>query len=163
MGITQTTPTAEIDKYIEKQVERITKALIRNLQYVGERVINHARSLPSPSAAAYKGKRIPPHQPNYIDWTVNLRSSIGYVIVCDGKVVTEGGFKVEGNGADGAKSGIQYAKEIVRQFPEGIVLVVVAGMEYAAYVTAKGYDVLDSAEILADQLVPKFLKQLGFN
>lgn len=161
MGITQKTPMSEIDKYIEQQVQRATDAIIYNLQYVGERVINHARSLPSPSAAAFKG-RIPKHQPNYIDWTANLRSSIGYVIACDGKVVKEGGFKIEGNGAEGAKSGIQYAKDIVRQYPESITLIVVAGMEYAAYVSAKGYDVIDSAEVLADNLVPKLLKQIGF-
>ena len=65
-------------------------------------------------------------------------------------------------GDSGAKSGIQYAKEVARQFPEGIVLIVVAGMNYASFVSATGRDVLDSAELLADKLVPQILKQLGF-
>ncbi len=161
MGIELKTPMSEINRYIEQQIKRAEEAIIYNLQYVGERVVNHARSLPSPSAAAYKG-RIPPHKPNYIDHTANLRSSIGYVISCDGNIRTNGGFKAEANGSTGAASGTKYAKEVAGRYPEGIVLVVVAGMEYAAYVSAKGYDVIDSAELLADKLVPQILQQLGF-
>lgn len=161
MGIELKTPMSEINRYIEQQIKRAEEAIIYNLQYVGERVVNHARSLPSPSAAAYKG-RIPPHTPNYIDHTANLRSSIGYVISCDGNIRTNGGFKAEANGSTGTASGAKYAKEVAGRYPEGIVLVVVAGMEYAAYVSAKGYDVIDSAELLADKLVPQILQQLGF-
>lgn len=146
MGITQTTPSAEIDRYIEQQVQRVTSALIYNMQIVGEKCVNAARDRGS-----------------YSDWTKNLRSSVGYVISMDGKIVFQSHFEVLGNDPTGAKSGIQFAKEIVRQFPEGIVLIVVAGMNYAQYVSAKGYDVIDSAELLADRLVPQILKQLGFN
>ena len=145
MGITQKTPESEIDKYIEERVERITNALIYNLQYVGERCLNAARQTNS-----------------YKDRTGNLRSSLGYVIVLDGKIKDQSNFEVVMKGSNGAKSGIQYAKEVARQFPEGIVLLVVAGMEYAAYVSSTGRDVLDSAELLADKLVPQILKQLGF-
>lgn len=152
MGITQTTPMSEIDAHIEQQIERTVDDIIYNLQYVGERVINHARNLPSIKPEGMKRRQIPPHQPNYIDWSANLRSSIGYVISMDGKIVYQSDFAVIKNGDSGAKSGIQYAKEIVRQFPEGFALIVVAGMEYASYVTAKGYDVLDSAELLAGKL-----------
>lgn len=145
MGIKQTTPTAEINRYIADQVERLTNALIYNLQSIGERCLNAARGTNS-----------------YKDRTGNLRSSLGYVIAIDGKIIYQSNFEVVKNGTDGSKSGIQYAKEIVRQFPEGVALIVVAGMNYAEYVSAKGYDVLDSAELLADNLVPKILKRLGF-
>lgn len=146
MGITQTTPSSEIDRYIEEQIERLTQALIYNLQYIGEKCLNAARDTNS-----------------YKDQTGNLRSSLGYVIASDGKIIYQSTFEVVKNGEDGKKSGIQFAKEIVRQFPEGIVLIVVAGMKYAQFVSAKGYDVLDSAELIADKEVPKLLKQLGFN
>lgn len=160
MGITQTTPASEIDKYIEEQIERMINAIIYDLKYVGERVVNHAKELPSPSAADFPTfPHIPPHQPNYMDRTHNLRASIGYVISVDGKLVDDFGFDSSGRGG---KDGIKYAKEVARQFPKGIVLIVVAGMNYASYVSAKGYDVLDSAELLADKLVPQILKQLGF-
>lgn len=145
MGIVQKTPMSEIDEYIAQQVERIINALTYNLQYVGERCLNAARETNS-----------------YKDQTGNLRSSLGYVIASDGKIVYQSNFEVVKQGGSGAKSGIQFAKEIVRQFPEGIVLVVVAGMNYAAHVSATGRDVIDSAELLADKLVPQILKQLGF-
>ena len=146
MGITQRTPSSEIEAYIAQQVERITSALLYNLQYIGERCLNTARNTNS-----------------YKDQTGNLRSSLGYVVASDGKIVYQSTFEVVKEGGDGKKSGIQFAKEIVRQFPEGIVLIVVAGMNYAQYVSAKGYDVIDSAELLAERLVPQILKQLGFN
>lgn len=145
MGIKQTTPASEIDRYIEQQVERLIKAAIYNLQFIGEKCLNAARETNS-----------------YKDRTGNLRSSLGYVIVRDGKIVYQSDFEVVWQGNAGAKSGIQYAKEIARQFPEGIVLIVVAGMNYASYVAATGRDVIDSAELIADRLVPKMLKQLGF-
>lgn len=145
MGITQATPAYEIDAYIERQIEFVINALIYRMKYIGEKCLNAARETNS-----------------YKDRTGNLRSSLGYVIVSDGSIVYQSDFEVVKQGNDGSKSGIQYAKEIVKQFPEGIVLIVVAGMNYAAYVSAKGYDVIDSAELLADNEVPKMLKQLGF-
>lgn len=135
---------SEIDKYIEQQIERVTTATIRALMYVGERCLNEARQTDS-----------------YKDRTGNLRSSLGYIIVMDGKIVHQSDFAVVKQGHEGSKSGIQYAKELARQFPEDIALIVVAGMHYAVYVAAKGYDILDSAELLADRLVPKMLKQVG--
>ena len=45
---------------------------------------------------------------------------------------------------------------IKAKYPKGLVLIVVAGMNYAAYVEAKGYNVLSSAELMAENI----LKQL---
>ena len=46
---------------------------------------------------------------------------------------------------------------IHRTTPKGIM---VAGMEYAAYVEAMSLDVLDSAEQAAKRLIPQIVKQL---
>lgn len=146
MPIKNLTPEGAISEFIGQQVERVTSALIYNLCAVGEQVLNQARSTNS-----------------YKDQTGNLRSSIGYVVAVDGEVVQSSSFEVVKDGADGSMDGKSYALELVKQFPEGIVLIVVAGMNYASYVSAKGYDVLDSSEVLADRLVPEILKQLGFN
>lgn len=146
MGITQKTPESEINEYIQERMEYITDAFIRFMHYIGERCLNAARKSDS-----------------YKDQTGNLRSSIGYVIVVDGKIKYQSNFEVVKKGYEGEKSGSQFVKKIARQFPEGIVLIVVAGMNYASYVSAKGYDVLESAELLADKLVPDILKKLGFN
>ena len=146
MPIKNLTPEGAISDFIGQQVERITSARIYNLCAVGEQVLNQARSTNS-----------------YKDQTGNLRSSIGYVVAVDGEVVQSSSFEVVKDGADGSRDGKSYALDLVKQFPAGIVLIVVAGMNYASYVSAKGYDVLDSSEVLADRLVPEILKQLGFN
>ena len=88
---------------------------------------------------------------NYADRTGNLRSSIGFVVADDGKVVQEGGF-INLGGADGPDIGRAKALEMA-EGTTGVVLIVVAGMQYAQYVADKGYNVLDSAEILARNLL----------
>ena len=144
MPIKRLTPTAEIDRYITGRVEAIKKAIIYNLCAVGEQVLNAARLTNS-----------------YKDQTGNLRSSIGYVVAVDGEIVQMSSFDTVKEGREGSRGGKEYAMQLVRDFPHGIVLIVVAGMNYASYVSAKGYDVLDSSELLADKLVPQMLQQLG--
>lgn len=144
MPIRQVTPDSEINSYIERKLEIWMQLLIRNFSYIGERVLNAARSTDS-----------------YKDQTGNLRSSIGYVVVVDGRVADISSFAVVKNGQEGSKTGADYARKLARKYPKGIVLIVCAGMNYAAYVSAKGYDVVDSAELLADRLVPQMLRQLG--
>lgn len=144
MPIRQVTPQAEINSYIESRLEIWQQLIIRNLAYIGEQVLNAARSTNS-----------------YKDQTGNLRSSLGYVLVQDGQVIQMSSFATVKQGQEGSKTGADYAKRLARKYRKGIVLIVCAGMNYAAYVSAKGYDVQDSAELLADRLVPQMLKQLG--
>ena len=92
----------------------------------------------------------------YKNQTNNLRSSIGYIISVDGEIVKRGKFDVVEDGYDGAKSGEALAQALAKT-SKGITLIVVAGMHYAIYVSAKGLDVLDSAEIeLEKQLQEQF-------
>ena len=88
---------------------------------------------------------------NYTDRTGNLRSSIGYVVAKDGRVVEEGGFWSLGSG-DGPSVGRAKALAIAGGIT-GLGLVLVAGMQYATLVADRGYNVLDSAEILAKKLI----------
>ena len=141
----QITPMSEVDAYLDEQIERIEQLIIYNLSYVGEQCLTEARSTNS-----------------YKDQTGNLRSSIGYIIVKDGKVIRQSDFAVVRKGSEGKSEGEKFARSLANKFTDGIVLIVVAGMNYASYVSAKGYNVLDSAELLADRLVPSILKQLGF-
>lgn len=145
MPIKRLTPPTEIDRFIGAEVERLKTALVYNLCAIGEQVLNAARLTNS-----------------YKDQTGNLRSSIGYVVAVDGEIVQMSSFDIVKEGGEGAKGGKAYAIQLVKDFPQGIVLIVVAGMNYASYVSAKGYDVLDSSELLADKLVPQMLQQLGF-
>ena len=149
MPIKQLTPKEEIERYVDEQVSRLRQVLLRNLAYIGEQCLNAARQTDS-----------------YKDQTGNLRSSIGYVIVEDGRVVQASDFSPSDKGTDkatGQATGKAYANELAARFPSGLTLLIVAGMNYAAYVSAKGYDVLDSSELKADLLTEKLLKQLGFN
>ncbi len=140
MGIKQITPMSEVDKYLNEQLAELEQTIINKMAYVGERSLNEART-----------------GGTYIDRTSNLRNSIGYVIVNDGNVITQRGF----DGA-GGKESEQFALSTAKKFPAGIVLIIVAGMSYARHVSAKGYNVLDSAQLLAENLVPTLMKQLGF-
>lgn len=152
MGIRQTTPMGEIDRQIDEQLERKKRVLIRMLHVAGEKAVNEARAANSQQRGSYT------------DRTGNLRSSIGYVVVVDGKVYNGKGVSfevVEGEknqrGTQGAKDGKAFANQLADKFPTGIALIVVAGMKYAHYVQKLGFDVTISAEHLADKL----LFQLG--
>lgn len=144
MPIRQITPQSQINAYIEERMNRLKQAIIYNFCAIGEKVRNEAIERGS-----------------YKDRTKNLRSSVGYVVVVDGQVYKAGSFGKSDGSNEGKSTGQSYARSLAGKFPKGIVLIVVAGMNYASYVSAKGYNVLDSSELLADQLVPKMLKQLG--
>ena len=148
MPISQLTPKEQIDAAVAKRVEHMRQAIIYNLKVVAEKVLNRGR------ITGEKGR-------DFTDQTGNLRSSIGYVIVVDGEIVMESSFETVKDGAEGARQGRAFAHRIAQQYPQGIALIVVAGKNYAKYVSARGFDVLDSAELLAQQLVPQMLKQLG--
>lgn len=144
MGITRKTPKRQIEAHINKVLQQRETLIIRNMQYMGELCINKARS-----SQAYK------------DQTGNLRSSIGYVILRDGNVITRAGFDEVKNGGKGSKSGRNYINELIKENSSGIVLIVVAGMKYASYLEATGRDVISSADQLARTQLPGMLKKLG--
>lgn len=155
MPIKQITPKAAIQSAINRRVERLLGALIKTLCYVGEEVVKYARD---------------PNRKRYTDQTGNLTSSIGYVVLRDGEVVHESSFEqVNGNGKaksrsklSGSKEGRKFLHQLIAENSSGLVLIVVAGMPYAAYVEAMGYDVLDSAEIKAEEMIKKMLRKLKF-
>lgn len=147
MPIKQTTPMSEVTDYLNKRLAAIDNRALELLSYVGERVLNQARNW-----------QMQAHP--FIDDTGNLRSSIGYVIVKDGRIVRSSDFSIVKDGDKGAKDGKQFARSLAQKYNTGIVLIVVAGMNYASYVKKRGYDVLDSSELLADKLVPQMFREL---
>ncbi|MCT4142980.1 hypothetical protein HZP66_01910 [Elizabethkingia anophelis] len=145
MALTPKFNMRSIDKILKGATDDLNNSIIRVLRYVGEKAVNEART-----------------NGNYLDHTANLRNSIGYVIVIDGKVIDQN-FTYSSRGAeskdDGVKIGKNLALEIARQQKE-IALIVVAGMKYALYVESTGRNVLTSAEQLANIQVPSLLNQL---
>lgn len=146
MAIVDNTDYNALIVEMRERAERINRAIVRTFQYIAEVLVREARM---------KG--------DYIDQTGNLRSSIGAIILLDGQVVSRSGFEVVKGGSSGANEGLTYAQEIAAAYPRGIALVVVAGKDYAAHVAARGRDVLSSAVLKAEDIVPRMMRQLNLN
>lgn len=143
MPIKRLTSQSQIESTIQKRMQRIRKAVIATLSYVGEQCIREAR---------ISGK--------YTDQTGNLRSSIGYIILDNGRVIKKSSFTLVKDGKKGVNKGKEFRDKLITENNRGIVLIVLAGMDYAKYVEAMGLNVLESSEITAKELVPQMLKQL---
>lgn len=91
--------------------------------------------------------------------TWELRSSIGCVVYRSGEKVFSY-FPILATGAEGAKEGEDYADFIALQLTESdeIVLVVVAGKEYAAAVENKGYNVLSNTATGAEKILDRYIQ-----
>lgn len=132
-----------IDELIKKagnEAEALIEEIILAMQMTCLDVVVKARSLPSlPDTESNK-----PHQPNYIDDTGYLRSSIGYAIYNNGICITQN--YEPGTNGEGAAGGMEAAKrtanQVAAEYTTGIVAVVVCGADYAAAVESRGYDVL---------------------
>lgn len=146
MSIKKLTPRGAVNEAIQQKVLKAKQAMHRALMRVGEECVNYARI-----------------HGGYRDQTGNLRSSIGYAVLDNGKILSEKGFTQVMEGAEGVKSGKEFLNELISKNSSGIVLIVVAGMEYAAAVEARSYDVISGSELQAEILVPRIMKQLGFN
>lgn len=135
------------DQFVKNWIDNRFKAIIYQLSYIGEKAVNEARARGS-----------------YKDQSGNLRSSIGYVISLDGKIVKWGEFKAAGNGStsgeEGVRKGKEFAEDVGTDVKSGFCLTVVAGMEYAQYVIAREYNVLQTSELLARREAEKLVSKL---
>lgn len=137
----------EVELAFARAKEEYDRKAVEWLSVLGERVVKYAREHGS-----------------YTDRTGNLRNSIGYVVVQYGRIVTED-FSI-GSGHGEAKAQARaYALEVARELPaDKTYLVWVAGMEYAKYVEAKGFDVLEGSgdwvEATAEKLKAEFTRFL---
>ena len=132
-----------INRRINRWVVSIEQRTIWALAQVGEACTNAAREKT-------------PAEGSFNDQTGNLRSSIGYIVARDGNILTG---KFEGKTAEGKAQGQKIADEVLRKNPRGFVLIVVAGMEYAAAVESKGKDVITGSIPAAKALLKKKIKE----
>ena len=89
--------------------------------------------------------------------TWNLRASIGGVIVKDHRIVHRY-FPPIPLGVEGNLKGIGYAEEIALLLDDGdLMLIMVAGMEYARYVEARERDVISGSSLYFDQEFKRLL------
>lgn len=122
--------------YVTERVNKEIAILIR----IGEEFVNKARS---------KGE--------YMDQTGNLRSSVGYILIRDGKVINQ---NISGKDAEGKIVAVDFANQVKSTYNKGLVLVGFAGMEYAAAVEAKGFDVITGSAPTKEIMVSAFNKFL---
>ena len=144
MGVTANFTKADVKKRIDAFLDMVEQKQIARLQRLGEMCLIEARN--------NKG---------YMMQTGALLSSTGYQVFVDGVAIHSQFDAASGAESEAAAKGIKTGQGIAEQIgkeTKGIALVVVAGMNYAAYVEARGYNVLTSAEHLAERELPKMLK-----
>lgn len=144
---------------------KLIDLLVKNMCYIGEACIKIARETG-----------------DYNDITGNLRSSIGYIVLSNGnvakygaperhqvapghKTVVQNGKKVKikigGDGSAGEAAGKALLDKLKAEYPYGVVLILCAGMEYAAFVeNVRHKHVLVDAELEAQRLIDKLLGKM---
>ena len=123
-------------------VQRQERVIERRLMYIGEMAVNTART-----------------SRRYLDQTGNLTSSIGYVIVKRGSILNKSGFEQVKDGKEGVLAGEALATTLAGKFPYDYALIVVAGMDYAAYVEAMGLGGMTAAELQAKVDIESFISK----
>ena len=139
----------DVRKRFDAFLNEIEKKQIARLKRLGEMCLVEART--------NKG---------YMMQTGALLSSTGYEVFVDGVAIHSQFDAASGAESNAAETGIKSGQNIAESIgkgTKGIALVVVAGMNYAAYVEAKGYNVLSSAEHLAERELPRMLEKLISN
>lgn len=131
--------------------DRMRSLILQQLSYIGEHAVKVARDKTRANT--------------WGDRTGNLRSSIGYVIIDNGKVVTWGKSETftgpEGNGSEGESTARSVLDRLASSHSEGIVLIITAGMDYAEYVEFRYQkDVLYTSWKEAERLAEKLIKPL---
>lgn len=146
---TSSTIFYKLKEELESAKDELKDEIISILSYIGEQCVTYARE---------------PHDRNWGDVTGNLRSSIGYVVLWDGRVAVNGRpVRYSGlrDGSEGVAEGERLMNSLQSNFPTGAVLIIVAGMNYASYVESRhGKDVLSGAGVRAEELVEKLLSDL---
>lgn len=139
----------DINSYIDDVVNGYIKYVEQVYIKAGQAMVEDARSRVKGTGSGSFGN---------ITW--NLRSSIGCVVY-NGSQKVYSYFPVLSTGQEGSKVGEAYADEIAMMLTENneLTLVVVAGMEYAAAVESKGYNVITATSNIAHKILGQFIQQ----
>lgn len=139
----------QIKSFVNTRLANFNSAILQTYQFAGEEFVRNARI----KTAADGG---------FNDITGNLRSSIGYIILQNGKQIYQN-FEEAPIGTDretGKAQGLIYAIELASTYSKGIVLICVAGMDYAAAVESKGKDVITGSSLETETRLKQLLGQL---
>ena len=148
-NIRMITSPQELQRHLEREVQARLNAVTYRLNTAGFEAVKAQRPIDQ-------------NRGGYADDTGNLRSSVGFKLFCNGRDVTsQDTFAQVKDGAKGVQQGKDIASEHARKFSkDGICLTLVAGMNYAGYVSATGRDVLDTARRVAKEALPQIKTDL---
>lgn len=128
--------------YLAQYAARIEKALIFNLEVLVAQLQNHAKQ-----------------NAEYNDQTSNLKGSIGGIVLKNGSIISYKGF--DSGGAEGRTEGTDFINSLTQNYGAGYTILLVAGMEYAAYVEdIHELNVLKKSELKMQRELPKLLLTL---
>lgn len=139
MGISPDFKDGTVSAQVQAFRQNLERAVLTLLKYLGEDLVRYARD-----------------NHNYTDRTGNLTSSIGYVITREGRIVFDG---IASSG-DSRESALRVARQMAAESGQSYTLIIVAGMSYASYVEAKGYNVILPAELKAKKDFPAAMERL---
>lgn len=140
MGIKYVSGYNLIPEAVREFQERVENATVYYFYYMGEKLSKYAKEMHS-----------------YTDRTGNLTNSIGYAVVKGGKIINTGGMM----GSSKAKAAsLQVLQEMMDRINHQFALIIIAGMEYASYVEAKGYNVIMPAELKAKAEMPAVIQRI---
>lgn len=142
-------------------MQKVDEAISQAMLYTGEEFINNARQSVTQSIYSRNVDR------KAWDLTGNLRSSIGFQVATNSGRQLAMKFPVQAasgseraDGKTGADAGKELAKSIADNMSsKGDVLVMVAGMEYAAAVESKGFDVISNSTNTAKEAFDRRLRK----
>lgn len=149
MAITSRTTKAELLKIFDEHKDIVKDTIKETLSYMGEDAVKFIREQPQDES--------------WIDRTGNLRSSIAYEVIGDGKVLEVGEGVLVKDGKDGVVKGIEYAKKVgsslLTSVGNNYAIVIVAGMEYAMSVERRDNKVvLERGKLRADKEFPEYMR-----
>ena len=143
-----------LERWLSQSVDILNNELNSTFSYLGEQAVTKIRDRSGSDS--------------WYDQTGNLRSSIGYMVLNDGRKLIESAFKIvagpnatqESNGTQGAEKGRRYLEELSKSYSDSYALCVVAGMDYASYVESMdNKDVLASTKLWVDSVFEGFIKK----
>lgn len=136
--------TKEIEEALRKKLADELNAIVYRLYEIGLSAVNTIRQNHA-----------------YLDQTGNLTSSVGCAVVVEGEIMQISDFEaIKPTGEQGAQEGRSYVQSLASQFPQDITLIVVAGMNYAAYVERRGIGGMTGGELFAKQAVEDLLLEM---
>lgn len=130
---------SDVFKKLDDWVDEKNKKIFETLHYIGISFVNKARK-----------------NRTYKDRTGNLRASIGYLIAFNGKIESS---QIEGSSLEMIENIDEKMRRIASKY-KGWVLIGFAGMEYAAAVESKGFDVISNSVPIANELLQYFKEKL---